>query len=146
MKKIVRSALVPYTPEQMFDLVDAIETYPEFVPFCQDAREVERDADAVVATLAVAKGGFSKEFTTRNSLQRPGSIIMNLVAGPFRQLRGEWRFTPLSEVGCKVELEVEFEFSSLVTNLAFRSVFSQLAESFVTAFSERARQVYGEAA
>jgi ribosome-associated toxin RatA of RatAB toxin-antitoxin module len=143
MKTIKRQALLPYSAQQMFELVDDIEKYPEFLPNCVGATEVERSNTAVVASLAVAKGGFEKMFTTRNINKPYDAIEMKLVDGPFKHLDGLWRFQSLDDKACKIELEVNFEFSNMLTSLAFSSVFNHLAESFVEAFSQRARAVYG---
>ncbi|RDX35940.1 type II toxin-antitoxin system RatA family toxin [Kangiella sp. HD9-110m-PIT-SAG07] len=143
MKTIKRQALLPYSAQQMFELVDDIEKYPEFLPNCSGAVEVERSQNQVVASLAVSKGGFEKEFTTRNTNSPYSVIDMDLVNGPFKQLTGQWRFVPLDEKACKIELEVSFEFSNMLTGMAFGGIFNHLAESFVEAFSNRANQVYG---
>lgn len=143
MKTIKRQALLPYSAQQMFELVDDIEKYPEFLPNCADATEIERTETDVVASLAVSKGGFEKTFTTRNSNNPYDSINMGLVNGPFKHLDGRWRFIPLDEKACKIELEVNFEFSNVLTSMAFSSIFNHLAESFVEAFSQRAKTVYG---
>ncbi len=144
MKRVNRQAIVPYSCQQMFQLVDEIEAYPEFVPYCGGARIIERNADSVVASLTVAKGNFEQAFTTKNINEPYSSIEMNLVDGPFKFLNGYWTFTPLSNSASKIELLVEFEFSSKLLGLVFGKIFSQLAESFVDAFTQRAKQVYAE--
>ncbi|WP_046562244.1 type II toxin-antitoxin system RatA family toxin [Kangiella geojedonensis] len=143
MKTIKRQALLPYSAKQMFELVDDINKYPEFLPNCAGATEVERSDNQVIATLAVSKGGFEKQFTTKNTNTPYSRIDMELVDGPFKQLTGLWSFTSLDEQACKIELEVSFEFSNMLTSMAFSSIFNHLAESFVEAFSNRAKQVYG---
>lgn len=143
MKIIKREALLPYSAQQMFDLVDDIEKYPEFLPNCAGAKELERSEDAVIASLAVSKGGFEKEFTTRNLNTPYKSIEMELIEGPFKHLSGYWTFSRLDEHACKVELVVSFEFTNRLASIAFSNIFSHLAESFVDAFSARAKTVYG---
>ncbi len=143
MKTIKRQALLPYSARQMFELVDDINKYPEFLPNCTGAAEIERGEGRVVASLAVSKGGFEKQFTTKNTNNPYSSIDMELVNGPFKHLTGQWSFTALDEKACKIELEVCFEFSNMLTSMAFGSIFNHLAESFVEAFSDRAKQVYG---
>ena len=143
MKTIKRQALLPYSAQQMFELVDDINKYPEFLPNCAGAREIERTGDTVSASLAVSKGGFEKEFTTKNTNTPYSAIDMVLVDGPFKHLTGHWSFTSLDDKACKIELEVNFEFSNMLTSMAFGSIFNHLAESFVEAFSRRAKQVYG---
>lgn len=143
MKTVKRQALLPYSAQQMFELVNDIEKYPEFLPNCVGATELERTDTDVVASLAVAKGGFEKTFTTKNINSPYDSIDMTLVDGPFKHLDGRWVFTSLDDKACKIELEVNFEFSNILTSMAFSSVFNHLAESFVEAFSKRAAVVYG---
>ncbi|GAA0204008.1 type II toxin-antitoxin system RatA family toxin [Kangiella japonica] len=143
MKTVKRQALLPYSAQQMFELVNDIEKYPEFLPNCVGATELERTETEVVASLAVAKGGFEKTFTTKNTNNPYDSIDMKLVDGPFKHLDGRWVFTSLDDKACKIELEVNFEFSNILTSMAFSSVFNHLAESFVEAFSKRAAVVYG---
>ena len=142
---IHRSALVPHSPEQMFALVDDIERYPEFLPWCRSAREISRDEDEVVASLDLAKGSVHKTFTTRNRLQ-PGKMIeMRLVDGPFRHLEGFWRFDRLQGDACRISLDLEFEFSSKLVGLAIAPVFNPVANSLVDAFVQRANRLYGQA-
>lgn len=143
MKTIKRQALLPYSAQQMYELVDDIEKYPEFLPNCTGATEIERTESQVVASLAVAKGGFEKTFTTKNTNNPYDSIDLQLVDGPFKHLDGRWIFTSLDDKACKIELVVNFEFSNIFTSMAFSSVFNHLAESFVDAFSQRATAVYG---
>ncbi len=133
---------MPYSCEQMFNLVDDIEAYPEFLPYCGGSELISREGDKLVASLTVAKGSFEQAFVTENSNSPFRSIEMRLVEGPFKFLNGLWTFTPLSENASKIELSVEFEFSNKLLGLAFGKIFSQLAESFVDAFTQRAKQVY----
>ena len=144
MTSISKSALVPYSPAEMFALVEDIEAYPQFLPWCSKARMLERNADEVRATIALSKGGVDKAFTTCNRIQ-PGKMIeMRLVEGPFRHLEGFWRFAPLGSDGCKVSLDMEFEFASRMLDLVVGPVFSQVANSLVDSFQQRAVEVYGK--
>ena len=143
MQQICRSALVPFSAQQMFALIDDITNYHQFVPYCQSSKVLERTDNHVTAQLVVAKSGIAKSFTTKNSLSPPNLIQMNLVDGPFNHLTGDWRLTPLSDNACKIELDLNFEFSNKLTSLAFSRVFNQLAQSIVTAFTDRAAKVYG---
>ncbi len=143
MASINRSALVPYSPAQMFALVDDIDAYPEFLPWCRHARVLSRGDDEVRATIELSKGGVDKAFTTCNRLQRNKMIQMRLVEGPFKHLEGFWRFDPLGEQGCKVSLDLEFEFSSRMLGMVVGPVFSQIANSLVDSFQKRAAAVYG---
>jgi len=138
-----REALVPYRCEEMFALVDDVEAYPGFLPWCRGAQVLSRDEDLVEARLEVARGSFQKSFTTRNRLRPPKMIEMRLVEGPFRHLEGFWRFEPVGEGGCRVSLDLEFEFAGRLVGLALGPVFRQIADTLVDAFCRRAVQVYG---
>ncbi|ENJ7186302.1 SRPBCC family protein [Vibrio fluvialis] len=142
MKQVSRSALVSFSADQMFHLVNDVARYPEFLPGCSGSRVIEASSEKMVASLDVSKAGISKTFTTSNELNHGESIIMNLVDGPFRTLRGGWYFTPLDEQACKVELKLEFEFSSKMIEMAFGKVFNELTSNMVNAFTKRAKQVY----
>ena len=141
MPVIQRSALVPHPPEAMFDLVADIERYPEFLPWCRAARTLERTDASQVASVSVAKrlpGIGTPEFTTRNRLERPGRIDMDLVDGPFRHLRGTWRFVPAGAGGCRAELEIDFEFASRIVGRVIAPGFERVCDTVVDAFVERA--------
>ncbi|EKO3929986.1 SRPBCC family protein [Vibrio fluvialis] len=142
MKQVSRSALVSFSADQMFHLVNDVARYPEFLPGCSGSRVIEASSEKMVASVDVSKAGISKTFTTSNELNHGESIIMNLVDGPFRTLRGGWYFTPLDEQACKVELKLEFEFSSKMIEIAFGKVFNELTSNMVNAFTKRAKQVY----
>ncbi|CAA6812535.1 MAG: Putative oligoketide cyclase/lipid transport protein, similarity with yeast ubiquinone-binding protein YOL008W [uncultured Thiotrichaceae bacterium] len=144
MAQISRNALVPYTPEQMYALVDGIEDYPNFLPWCRSSEEFGRDAGQVKASVEIAKGVVNKTFTTLNKMQ-PGKVIeMSLIDGPFKQLHGFWRFDELKPGACKVSLELNFEFSNKLVGMAIGPVFNQVANTLVDSFVERARSVYGK--
>lgn len=144
MTSISKSALVPYSPAEMFALVDDIEAYPEFLPWCRATQVLERNEDEVRATIALSKGGVDKSFTTCNRNQGHKMIEMRLVEGPFQRLEGFWRFTPLGDDGCKVSLDLEFEFASRMLSIVVGPVFSQVANSLVDSFQQRAVAVYGK--
>lgn len=139
---IKRSALLPYSCQQMFELVNAIEDYPRFLPWCQNTHIIHRDDKEVEATLELAWSGMSKSFTTRNLLMPYQRIDINLVQGPFRHLEGIWNFTEMGE-GCKVDLQLEFEFAGHFLDRIFEPVFSHIANSLVDLFTKRAIEVYG---
>ncbi len=143
MRSVNRSALVPYSPAEMFGLVDDVEAYPEFLPWCNDATVHARDDNIVEATLELHKGSMSNHFTTRNTLNRPDSIDLALVGGPFRHLEGGWRFQALDEAGCKVSLHLDFKFESMVVDLMFGHFFEETCNSLVDAFTQRAEAIYG---
>ena len=148
MQRVIKSAIVPYSPEQMFALVDAFDTYPEFVPHCQKATVINRTDTEVVGELTIAKGPISQRFTTRNRLQCPESITLSLVKGPFKDLKGSWRFEAVNsaasnEPSCKITLQLEFDFAYFLLKKAFGPIFASLANQMVNAFSQRAKKIYG---
>jgi len=143
MTTVSRSALVPYSAEQMFLLVDDVAHYQDFLPWVKQSRELYRDDDTVRATLLFSKGGFEKSFTTQNRVRYGKMIGIRLVEGPFKHLDGYWRFEQLREDACKVSLDMEFEFSSRLLGMAFGRVFTQVANTLVDSFVRRAKEVYG---
>lgn len=143
MPTIRKSALVPYSAEQMYRLVNDIGSYPEFLPWCGGAEERSRTQDEVHASVTIAYGALNKTFTTFNRLQQDKMIEMNLVNGPFKHLHGFWCFEALDEQACKVSLDLEYDFSSRLVGMALGPAFSQIANSLVDAFIRRAESVYG---
>lgn len=141
--QINKSALVPYSPEQMYALVDDITAYPQFLPWCHAAEEHHRTDAHVEASLEIAHSGLHKSFTTRNELYPHERIEMGLVKGPFKTLKGVWRFEPLGNEGSKVSLVMDFEFSSKLMGMTFGPLFSKIAGTLVDSFIERAKVVYG---
>ncbi|MEM7765375.1 MAG: type II toxin-antitoxin system RatA family toxin [Pseudomonadota bacterium] len=144
MQRVRRSALVGFSATQMFDLVDDVAAYPEFLPWCSNAVEHERDESEVRATLELNKGGVSKQFTTRNVRARGESLEMQLLDGPFSHLHGVWQFEPMGEEGSKVSLNIDFEFSNMMVGLMFGGFFEQTCNSLVDAFIRRAHDVYAD--
>ena len=142
MPQISRTALVPYSAEQMYKLVNDVKSYPEFLPGCVGSRVLESSPGQMTAAVEVSKAGISKTFTTRNKLISNQSILMHLVDGPFKKLMGGWKFTPLTEDACQIEFNLDFEFTNKLIELAFGRVFKELASSMVQAFSQRAKEVY----
>lgn len=143
MRKVKRSALVPHSAQEMFELVDDVEAYPEFLPWCNDAQVRSRSDETVVATLELHRGSVSKHFTTRNTRRPYAAIDLELIDGPFRHLGGGWRFRDLSEDGSEVSLELEFEFDSRVVDMIFGRYFEDTLKALVDAFTRRAGAVYG---
>lgn len=142
MASVDRFALVGFSAQQMFDLVNDVKAYPEFLPGCAESKLLDASEQHMKASLKVAKGGISKWFTTHNQLIAPSTIQMELVDGPFRHLQGVWEFTELAEDACRVSLKLDFEFSSGLLSAAFSRVFHQLASDMVQAFAKRAKEVY----
>ena len=143
MTTISKSALVTHSPEDMFKLVDDIEAYSEFLPWCGKATEISRNDSNVEASLFNSHSGLNKEFTTQNKNTAFEKIEMHLVNGPFKNLDGVWLFEPLGESACKVSLNLEFEFSSKIISITLGPVFSKIASSLVDAFIKRADNIYG---
>ncbi len=139
MRQVTRSALVPVPPGRMFALINDIESYPRFVPGCTHARIESRTATEIIATLGVRRGALQAEITTRNVLEPQRRVTMHLVRGPFRELTGEWTFTPVGEQGCRVELAMRFAFSNPVSAVLFEPLFEKTVVSLVDAFIARAR-------
>ncbi|MDH5778437.1 MAG: type II toxin-antitoxin system RatA family toxin [Gammaproteobacteria bacterium] len=140
---INKSALVPYSATQMFDLVDDIDAYAEFLPWCRTSTVLSRGENEVTASLEIAHSGLNKSFTTRNLNETGTKITMQLVEGPFKKLEGVWQFEQLGDKGCKVSLVLDFEFSNKLVGMTFGSIFGQMAGTLVDAFTQRATQVYG---
>ncbi|MDH3326879.1 MAG: type II toxin-antitoxin system RatA family toxin [Gammaproteobacteria bacterium] len=149
MTTINRSALVPFSANDMFKLVDDIERYAEFLPWCKSTNIIDRatggndNSGEVIASIDISKAGIHKTFTTRNINTNASQIEMNLVDGPFKSLHGYWRFTALNESACKVSLDIEFDFSNQLLSMTLGPVFSQICNSLVNAFVGRAAVVYG---
>lgn len=143
MPTIERSALVPYSAPQMFELVNNIEDYPRFLPWCSSTKIHSRSETEVEATLDIAWSGIHKSFTTRNFLSPSDRMVMKLVEGPFKHLEGRWSFTQLGESGCKVIMDLEFELAGGMLDRFFQPVFNHIANSLVDAFCKRAVEVYG---
>lgn len=147
MREVIRSALVPHTPEQMFALVEDVERYPEFLPGVVGAALRSRSEHELLGTLEMERAGVRERFTTRNVLERPGRITMHLVDGPFRHLAGEWTFVPIRDGetlrGTRVGLTIHFEFRNPVTALLLSRSFETVFASLIDAFTRRAQAVYG---
>lgn len=142
MKKITRSALLPYSAKQMFDLVNDVAAYPEFLPWCDGAEVLSHQASKMEASVSIAKAGIRQTFQTQNHLVDGKRIEMHLVDGPFKHLKGEWEFKVLDESACKILFDVEFEVNSGLLNAAIGPIFEQISNTLVDSFCERAKQVY----
>lgn len=143
MGQVNRSTVVPYTSRQMFALVNDVESYPSFLPWC-NAAEVEVDGEnRRIATITLSLGRLRQSVTTRNTLQPDRRIDMDLVRGPLHKLCGAWRFDDVAGGGCRVSLDLAFEFKNRVLRLALDKAFGGLTYSSMDAFRNRARLVYG---
>jgi ribosome-associated toxin RatA of RatAB toxin-antitoxin module len=145
MTTISRQAIVPYSAAQMFALVNAIESYPDFLPWCRSSEILSQYQDEVRARLDLSRGGLQKSFTTCNRLQPDKMIEIRLIDGPFEHLQGMWRFQPLSAdgSGCQILFDLEFKFAGKLVDMAFGPIFQQIANSLVDAFCQRAHALYG---
>ncbi|GAD21945.1 cyclase/dehydrase [Acidovorax sp. MR-S7] len=146
MKTVNKSVLIWYSPEEMFALVTDVEKYPQFLPWCDHARVLERDEHGMKAEVGIALGGIRKSFVTRNTHEAGRRVKMELVEGPFSQLDGDWHFHPVgdgSQRACKVELQLRYGFDNRALAALVGPVFDRIAASFVDAFIQRAEQVYG---
>ncbi len=143
MREVHRSAIVPYPAPAMYALVSDLEAYPQFLPGCTGSSVLEREANSVLASLSLSKGPFKASFTTRNVLDSPHRMTMDLVDGPFSSLHGEWKLVPLGENGCRIELRVNFEFASTTRDLLLGPAFELTCGGLVDAFVNRAKKLYG---
>ena len=143
MRQVKRSALMPYSCEQMFEVVNDVLAYPAFLPWCSSAKILSQDDELMVANLELAQSGLRHSFTTRNRLNFPASIEMELVEGPFSKLSGSWRFARAGDDGTRVTMNLSFDFNSRLFNMTLARVFSIAADKMVDAFCERADVLYG---
>lgn len=143
MHKIQKSMIMSYSAEQMFRLVNDIERYPDFLPWCRKATLLEQSPGEVRAQLLLSKGGIEKSFTTVNTLMPSTRMVMELLDGPFKHLKGVWDFQVLADQECQVALDLEFEFSSKMVAMLFGPVFQQAAHKLMDAFVSRADELYG---
>ena len=135
--------VLPYTPEQMFDLVADMERYPEFLPWCRAARIVKREGDVVYTDLVIGFKIFRERYTSKVTLERPVRIDSVLVKGPMRHLDNRWRFTRRDDGGTTIDFYVDFEFRSLILQKAIGALFNEAVRRMVAAFEARAHAIYG---
>ncbi len=142
MQQVRKSAVVSYSPRDMYNLVADIESYPQFLPWCTVATVLERQGNQVTARLTLTKAKLHYDFTTRNTMHEYSRIDMNLIEGPFKSLAGYWRFEPVSD-GTLVTLDLHFEFASKLLALTLGKTFHKASSALVDAFCQRAAQLYG---
>ncbi len=143
MTHVQRSALLPYSAAQMFNLVNDVDSYPEFVPWCVKCEVHSDNENEKQATMKFAKHGINASVTTCNELDADKKITMHLLKGPFKRLVGTWIFQELDEHSCRVELDLQFSFSNRLYAVTLGPIFNQVANKLVSAFTERAQQLYG---
>jgi len=142
MVEVNKSVLVAYSAPRMFALVDAVEKYPEFLPWCGGTELLFRDAQVTRATIHINFHGIRQSFSTENAKSEPRWMLIKLIEGPFKTLEGGWRFTDLGGSGCKIEFNLSYEFSSRLLERLVGPVFGHIANSLVDAFIKRAHSVY----
>ena len=145
IREVRRSALVTFSPEQMFDLVIDVERYPAFLPWVANARLHEKGERDLLASMEMQRSGVRERFTTRNVFDRPSYMCLQLVEGPFRLLEGRWSFQPIGDAGTRIALDMRFEFGNPVVSLLFGRAFEQSCNALIDAFVARARQLHGAA-
>ena len=144
MPHINRSALLPFSDQKMFDLVNDVASYPHYMEGCVRAVVLEQTPASMVAALHLEKAGIKMQFTTSNVLSAPKSIVMNLHEGPFESFEGRWFFQSLSPEACKVILDLQFTLSGRLVNMAMRKLFDNVSNNMVDAMVKRARDIYGQ--
>lgn len=142
MPKVTRNATVLFSSEQMFDLVNDVTQYPEFLPLCVASKVLEKSKEKLVAKLTLGKLGLVHSFTTKNSLNRPEKMTIELVEGPFKHLVGYWEFKKLQNDACKIIFELDFEVKGLLLSKTLSPVLEQVASMMVDSFCKRAQVIY----
>ena len=140
---IQRSALLPYSAAALYDLINDVPSYPQFLPWCSASEVLEETEDSMRAALMIAKWHLSQRFVTKNTLVPNQSISMALEEGPFSQLQGTWEFKALGEKACKISLDLEFDYAGPIINATLGPLFTQAANTMVDAFCQRAKELYG---
>lgn len=144
MAEVSKTVLVPYTSVEMYELVDRVEDYPQFLPWCGGTELHHRDEAITEATIHIHYLHIRQHFTTQNRKLYPEEMLIGLKSGPFRKMEGYWRFRPLGDAACKIELKLHYEFSTTVFDKVLGPVFGFIANSLVDAFVQRAEHVYGQ--
>ncbi len=144
MKTVEKSILVLHSAEHIFDLVNTVEDYPKFLPWCNRTDILKRDEQSLEAVLYMDYMKIRQSFATRNINQRPNKIQMSLLNGPFRKLEGTWQFTPIDDLGCKIDFRLEYEFSNAVLSALIGPVFNIIATTLVDAFIKEADRRYDD--
>lgn len=140
---IQRSALLPYPAQALFDLVNDVASYPQFLPWCAGSEVLEVSEQHMLARLELAKGSISQRFVTRNTLVPGARIEMNLQEGPFTSLHGVWEFKALGDKACKISLDLRFDYAGALVRATLGPLFNQATNTLVDAFCQRAKQLYG---
>lgn len=142
MALVEKSVLITRSPQQMFNLVDRVEDYPQFLPWCGGTELLARTASHTAARIQINYHGIKAQFATENVKESPHWMNISLREGPFRRLEGGWRFIALGDIGCKIEFKLHYEFSSKLLEKALGPVFGHIVNTFVDSFVKRAHYVY----
>lgn len=143
MPKVHKTVLLPYSAEQMYDLVEKVEDYPEFLPWCGGVTVFSRTEYNLEAEIVIAFKGLKQTFKTHNANTRPQAMLMEFKDGPFRYFKGQWRFDALGDAGVKVQFDLDYEFANKLFSMAIGPVFNVIAQTFIDGFVSRAKAVYG---
>ena len=147
MKTVHKSVLIWFSPEEMYGLVTDVASYPQFLPWCDQAQVLEQDGDGMLAEIGIAFSGIHQRFVTRNTHVPGRRVALKLVKGPFSNLDGEWNFSPVgdgSQRACRVELTLNYGFDNAALGMLVGPVFDKIASTLVEAFVKRAQQVFGD--
>lgn len=140
---IQRSALLPYSAAALYDLINDVSSYPQFLPWCSAGEVLEQSDESMRAALVISKGPLSQRFVTKNTLVLNEKVSMALEEGPFSHLNGVWEFKPLGDKACKISLDLEFDYAGPIIKATLGPLFTQAANTMVDAFCQRAKVVYG---
>ena len=143
MTEISKTAVVPYTTNEMYALVNDIESYPAFLPWCIAAKILSKKEESLIATLSLAMGKIKQSFTTENIMLEGSRIDMRLIEGPFKHLSGYWKFNPEDEHSCHIQLHMNYEFKNKIIKYALGKVFYIVIDTMVESFVQRAQHIYG---
>ncbi|MBV1916093.1 MAG: type II toxin-antitoxin system RatA family toxin [Pseudomonadales bacterium] len=143
MPKINRNILLPFSADQIYDLVYDIEKYPDFMSGCSAARVISEEPTEVVAELRLGKGALNVAFVTKNQVCRPEYIRMALVSGPFKKLKGGWEISHIDEQACKISFNIEFTLSNRLAEVAMKRMLSSTADDLISSIGQQARKLYG---
>ena len=143
MPDLQRQALVPYSAEVMYEIVNRCDFYPEFLPWCSEGKIIESTDETMTASIFMKKGPLDQAFSTQNTMIKCKEINIYLLDGPFKKLEGKWVFTNIANHGSKVELELSYEFSNSIISMVVGPVFNQIANTLVDSFCKRAESLYG---
>lgn len=143
MPKLQRQALVPHTAKQMYSIVNNVNLYAQFLPWCSESKILESTETSMTASVFMKKGPLNQSFTTKNTMLIEKQIVIELVDGPFKKLSGQWTFSDISDQGSKINLQLNYEFSNSIIALVVGPVFNQIANTLVDSFCKRADELHG---